>query len=199
MNRLAGAAVTVRLLTDFRTVEILYKTRMKKDFPPDELKPLSAIRRLWQDNAYDCCVLSDGEKILGYAFFVRRDRNYLLDYLAVSEECRGEGVGTLFLKLLSECLGDAEYVVAEIEDPDKAEDEETRMLRERRMQFYVRSGFHITKLVSRIYGVDYRVVEMPVNTVHTTEEIRTVYTELYGNMLPKAFYSAYFRVFNDES
>ena len=43
-----------RRLTDFTQVEMLYKTRLKKDFARNELKPLSSMRRFWEKDAYVC-------------------------------------------------------------------------------------------------------------------------------------------------
>jgi hypothetical protein len=69
------------------------------------------MRRFWERGAYDCYGLFDGEEILGYAFFVRLGNNYLFDYLAIAEEHRDEGPGTLFLRQLAHCLQDADHAV----------------------------------------------------------------------------------------
>ena len=181
-----------RQLTDFAQVEMLYKTRLKKDFSRSELKPLVSMRRSWKKNAYDCYGLFDGDEILGYAFFVRRDRDYLFDYLAIAEERRDEGLGTLFLQQLAECVQGANCVVGEVEDPEASMDEETRAQRERRLQFYLRSGYRKTELTSTVFGVDYRILEVPTASEHTTEELRSVYTELYRSSLPEPFFHTQF-------
>lgn len=186
--------MTTRQLTDFSQVEALYNTRLKKDFARNELKPLAGMRRSWKKNAYDCYGLFDEEEILGYAFFVRRDRDYLFDYFAIAEDRRNEGLGSIFLQQLADCVKDADCVVGEVEDPDKAEDKETRIIRERRLQFYLRSGYRKTELTSNVFGVDYRILEVPTASVHTTEELRTAYTELYRSTLPGFFFRTQFRV-----
>mgnify|MGYP002624696476 CR=1 FL=1 len=174
-------------------MELLYHTRLKKDFSRNERRPLAAIRRAWNQNAYECYALFDRDEILGYAFFVRRDGDYLFDYLAIAEEHRDEGLGSQFLRQLAECLRGADCVVGEIEDPNKAEDDETRSLRERRLQFYLRSGYRTTELTSTVFGVDYRILEVPTAREHTTGELRTVYTELYRRMLPEPFFHTQFK------
>ena len=184
----------IQRLTDFSQVEMLYHTRLKKDFPRSELKPLSGMRRSWEKEAYDCYTLVDGGDILGYAFFARLGENYLFDYLAIAEEHRDEGLGSIFLGQLAHCLRGAECVVGEVEDPDKAGDEETRTIRERRMQFYLRAGYRRTELTSVVFGVAYRILEVPTGRDHSTEELREIYTELYRSILPGVFFRTQFQV-----
>ena len=187
--------VTTRKFADFHEIEQLYRTRLKKDFPRDELKPLASMRRSWKNNAYECYGLfDDSGAVLGYAFFVRRDRDYLFDYFAIAEEHRNEGLGSLFLRQLSECVSDADCVVGEVENPDTAEDEETRALRDRRLRFYLRSGYRDTGLTSTVFGVHYRILEIPGTAEHTADELRTAYTELYRSTLPEPFFRTQFRV-----
>lgn len=181
-------------LTDFAQVEKLYHTRMKKDFARNELKPLAGMKRSWEKNAYDCYGLFEGDEILGYAFFVRQGENYLFDYLAIAEGHRGEGLGSVFLRQLAERLRGADCVVGEVEDPDKARDEETRIERERRLQFYLRNGYLKTDLTARVFGVDYRLLEVPTAVSHTADEIRRIYTELYREILPAFFFKTQFRI-----
>ena len=188
------AEPVVRQLTDFSQVETLYKTRLKKDFARNEIKPLSAMRRLWDKDAYDCYGLFVGDEILGYAFFVRMGKNYLFDYFAIADSCRNRGFGSVFLHRLAGCLADAECAVVEVEDPDMAPDEDSRLLRERRLQFYLRSGYRKTALTSVVFGADYRILEIPVAAPHTTEQLRSVYTELYRGIFPPLIFRTQFRV-----
>lgn len=183
-----------RRLTDFAQVEMLYKTRLKKDFARNELKPLSSMRRFWEKDAYVCYGLFDGDDILGYAFFVCLGKNYLFDYFGIAEGHRDQGLGSFFLRQLAQCFAEADCVIGEVEDPDKAPDEETRALRERRLQFYQRSGYIKTKLTSVVFGADYRILEIPVSASHTTEELRSIYTELYQNIFPPLIFLTQFRV-----
>ena len=190
----ARSAPVVRRLTDFSQVEMLYKTRLKKDFARNEIKPLSAMRRLWEKDAYDCYGLFDGDEILGYAFIVRMGKNCLGDYIAIADGCRGQGLGTVFLRRLTDCLADADCVIGEVEDPAKAPNEDARLLRERRLQFYLRSGYLKTELTSVVFGADYLLLEAPVSAPHTTEELRSIYTELYRSIFPPRFFRTQFRV-----
>ncbi len=181
-------------LTDFRQVRMLYRSRMKKDFAPDELKPLSAMRRAWKEGTYDCYGLFDGAALLGYALFVRRGRSCLFDYLAIADDCRDRGLGSLFLRRLAACLPDADCIVCEVEDPDRAANAEERALRERRLRFYTRNGYIVTALTAVVFGVQYRILEAPTGAPHSAEELRGVYTGLYRSMLPERFFRTQFRV-----
>ncbi len=183
----------IRRLTDFPQVEILYKSRLKQDFARNELKPLSSMRRLWEKGAYDCYGLFDGDELLGYAFLVRLGKNCLLDYFAIADGCRNRGFGSVFLRRLTACLSDTDCTIVEVEDPDKAPEEAARVLRERRLQFYLRCGYLKTDLTSVVFGADYRILEAPAAAPHTAEELRSVYTELYRNIFPPLFFRTQFR------
>lgn len=189
--------LSIRRLTDFAQVEALYQTRLKKDFARKELRPLASLRRSWEHDAYDCYGLCDGDALLGYAFFVRLGKNDLLDYFAIAEEHRDEGLGTVFLQMLASCLADADCAVCEVEDPERAQDEETRAQRERRLRFYLRSGFRKTELTSRVFGADYRILEAPTGKTHTADELRAIYTALYKSILPGPFFHTQFQTFSE--
>ena len=186
--------LNTKCLTDFSQVEALYQKRLKKDFVRNELKPLSSMRHSWEKNAYDCYGLFAEDEILGYAFFVRLGNSYLFDYFAIAEEHRDEGLGSVFLRQLAEDFWAADCVVGEVEDPEKAKDADSRTLRERRLQFYLRSGFRKTELTSRVFGADYRILEVPTAKTHTTEQLRRIYTDLYRSVLPVLFFHTQFHV-----
>ena len=184
----------IRQITDFSQVELLYHTRLKTDFPSDELRSLASIQNSWLKEAYECYELLDDHIIKGYAFFVRRDRDYLLDYLAVAPEHRGEGLGSGFLRRLTENIKTADIIVCEVENPEAAADEEDRRQRERRLQFYLRAGFRKTELISIVFGVNYRILVFPEKREYSTAKLRGIYTEVYRSILPKAYFQREFWV-----
>lgn len=193
-NDLTQADLQTKRINDFSLIERLFKSRLKKDFARNELKPLSSMRRSWEKDAYDCYGLFCGDEILGYAFFVRLGKNFLFDYLAIEESHRDEGLGFIFLRQLTACLTDADCVVIEVEDPDQAKNEADRVLRERRLQFYLRNGYLETMLTSEVFGADYRILEVPVGNPHTTDQLRNIYAALYQSTLPAFFFRTQFRV-----
>ncbi len=100
----------------------------------------------------------------------------------------------MFLRQLRECLRDADCVIGEVDDPDKTDDTDEKALRERRLRFYLRNGYLKTEVTSRVFGVDYRILELPVGAEHTADEIRETYSELYRGMFPKVIYKTQFKV-----
>lgn len=186
--------LSVRRLTDFARVEDLYRTRMKQDFARNELRPLAWLRRVWNDGVYECYGLFAGEENLGYAFFVRLGGNYLFDYFAIAQGHRDEGLGSFFLRELAARFAGADCVLGEVEDPERAKDADARALRERRLRFYLRSGYRETALTSRVFGADYRLLEVPTATAHTPEELKAIYTALCRSILPGLFFRTQFRV-----
>ena len=179
--------VTQRL-TDFSQIEMLYQKYLKKDFSPDERKPLYIMKNSWNKNEYECYGLFDGKKTAGYAFFVRTGGDCLLDYFAIAEDRRGEGLGSLFLRQLAECMQGISCVVCEVENPEASGNEEDRKQRERRLRFYLRNGFRESALTSVLFGVNYRILEFPTDREHTLEELRRIYTELYRNSIPASLF-----------
>ncbi len=179
---------------DFARIEEIYHTRLEQDFPDNERKPLSSIRRMWECGSYEVRVFERDGEVLAYAFFLRLGDNGLLDYFAVDEEHRGEGLGTRFLSRLAECLQGLSCVLVEAEDPEKAVNGSDRVRRERRLRFYKRSAFRQTALTSTVFGADYRVLEAPVGREHSTEEIRAIYTALCRFMLPDPFFDREFHI-----
>ena len=78
-------------------VRQLYTERLREDFPPDELKPLSAIEEMLCRGRYVCYGAADGDEILAYAFFVKNGKNALADYFAVRRDLRDRGIGSRFI------------------------------------------------------------------------------------------------------
>lgn len=182
-------AIETRPLTDLPAIKRIYDTRMTRDFPPGELRPWASLRRSWDRGEYDGRGLFGDGELLGYAFFVRLPTDggyhYLFDYLAIAQEHRDEGLGTVFLDRLARDVPDAVCMIGEVEDPDMAADDAARALRERRIRFYARSGYRDTGVRSRVFGVDYRILEIPTGPAHSAAEVRSIYAELYAAILPQ--------------
>ena len=185
---------TTQRLTDFSQIESLYKSRLEKDFTEDERKPLSSMKRSWEEGNYDCFGLLCGEEILGYAFFVSKGNNCLLDYFAIKEDRRNEGLGSIFRKQLADVMAKGKCVIVEVEDPDQANSFDDKTLRDRRLRFYLTNGYLETSLKSSVFGVPYRILEASDNIPHTTGSIRAAYTDLYRSILPKEFFQTQFSV-----
>ena len=167
----------------------LYLERLKRDFPPDEIKPLSRIERALARGEYVCYGAMDGEAILAYAFFVVTGKRALFDYFAVAEELRDRGIGSRFIReLMDGLLSQMDCVLLEVDDPDHGQGQEEVALRNRRLAFYLRNGLTDTGVRTKVYGVDFRILSLPVGRMPSVDETRTVYVELYHTILPPKLY-----------
>lgn len=183
-----------------RQVKTIYKKRMVKDFPFNERKPLRMIIRALRRQRYICLGLVDQpeghigtirnteEDVLGYAFFVKIDDNYLFDYLAIREDVRNHNHGSEFLKLIKQRFADANIVIGEVEDPNYAKNDSQRELQRRRYDFYLRNKVIDTGVKAYAFGVNFLLLELDVSGAHNAEEIEQLYLDLYRIMLPKRMF-----------
>ncbi len=172
-------SLVIKMLTLLKLEEIkaIYNKYMVKDFPPDELKPLSSILDMLRRNIYACYGLFEGEILLAYAYLTVLDDFVLVDYLAVVPENRGNGIGTKLLSELKGILKD-KTVIIECENPDFATNTQDKTTKLRRIEFYKRSGFTLSGITSRLFDVEYVILSYP-----ECENIALGLEKLYTNML----------------
>ena len=178
-------------------VRALYHKRLAVDFPPDELKPLSAIERALSRDAYLCYGAVKGNDILAYAFFVKAFDNQvpcaLFDYLAVQESLRDTGIGSRFLQgLIAGPLRGFGVVLLEVDDPAYAKSPNDLDTRNRRLDFYLRNGLRDTQVTATVYRVEYRILALPVAAVPGKEDTRRIYSQLYRVIFPPSVFEAMF-------
>lgn len=143
-------------------VRDIYDSRMKEDFPPDELRPYHSIEQLTQEGLYFSLGYFDGENLMAYALFAKpKDSGgALLDYYAVSAEARGTGIGSKFLSGFHTVLEPhgVTHIILEVEAPDATDDSAEKEIRERRIRFYKRCLCKMSDVRSALFGVDYQVM-----------------------------------------
>ena len=139
------------------SLRAVYQNHIKRDFPPEERKPLFIMERLIRQGKYDPLGFYEGEELLAYALLWHDEgRDYvLLDYLAVCEDIRGRGVGAAALELLRGHYRDYRGILAEAEAPGEDAGPEENALRERRQAFYLRAGFQRLGYQAKLFGVVY--------------------------------------------
>lgn len=185
------AQLQVRKLTLIQTKEI-YNTYMGTDFPPEELKPFCMIEDMWKRGHYFAygfyeTVLEDGkeeELLRAYACLVADNtkRMLLLDYFAACGNVRGQGYGSIALGQLKEACGDWRGIIIEVEDNELELEESIRDIRNRRIAFYTRNGCRMTDTRSRVFGVDYRIMILPVMDEQAGEYMAQKVTDIYHCM-----------------
>ena len=180
-------------LLNVRQIREIYTERIKKDFAPDEVKPLSWILNGLSAGHYACYGAVEEDRIAAYAFFVIDGRNAMVDYLAVCENLRGRGTGSLLIRMMTDDLQQKyDCVLLESEDPDYATDEEDRNVRERRIRFYLHNRLVPTGIRSEVWHVHYRILALPVGHMLPDEEIGRIYSGIYRVMMPEKFYKTMF-------
>lgn len=189
-NSPEGRGLCLRKMESEEVAQV-YEDCMRRDFPQNELKPLSAIQRMLKMGMYDCLGLYEDNRLRAYGFFVtdRQRRVLLLDYLAVRELCRGMGYGGKCLERIRDFYKGEKGILLECESLESAQDEEERLLRERRIRFYLGNGCVQTKVRSLLFGVEYEILYMPLSeeTADWAEELEG----LYRKMMPGDWYDKY--------
>ena len=112
----------------------IYTGPAVRHFPADERKPVAAIEKLLEDGMYIGLGMfeagrstdeSEEGPLMAYALFTKAADDYvLLDYYAVLEEYRSDGVGSIFIKEMDKHLEGVHGMLLETEDIDSAADEE---------------------------------------------------------------------------
>lgn len=119
-------------------------------FPASERKPFSMIRRMYRKGRTDVwCVKKDGV-FSGLAITINGGDIILLDYLAVKESCRGQGIGGAVLARLREIYA-GKGLFVEIEST--CEEVPDLAMRRRRKAFYQRSGLQPMGTEVVLFGV----------------------------------------------
>lgn len=188
-------AYTVKKL-DKEEIGQIYRTYMGKDFPPDELKPLSHITRS-MDAGYGFSLgIYEEESLAGYAVFILcgEARCALLDYFAILEGKRGGGLGhqafSLFVSYFEENLPEVDGLYIESERISAAENEKQRLTRQRRIAFYQSCGCGMTAFRSVLFGVDYSVLYKPIGE-RGQKASMTALDTLYKTMFKREHYARF--------
>jgi len=169
-----------------------YNTHMKAAFPPAELKPLSAIERMWQDGWYKpyCLYDDDGTEVVGCAFlWLGHDGWGLLDYLCVCAARRNDGLGAVMLRLLPE-TEPGMVIFGEAEAPTHAPDP---AMAERRLGFYTRCGLRTAGYDTEIFGVHYKTLYLSDREV-ADEELMAEHCFVYQNSFTAEKYERFVRI-----
>ena len=161
----------------------LYDHYLVEDFPEDEIKPFFIIERAMKEGHYEVIEAFDEDGLAGYAFTVLLDRNdALLDYLAVTKERRGQGLGTLFLQKLVTSSYAGMTLYLEVESPSVVKDEEEKNLRQRRIDFYLRNGAKKTMVQVFFFGVLYEIlVFSPLKDAPWKRMVRHMYRQIVAH------------------
>ena len=168
----------------------LYENHLKLDFHKDEVKPYQMIENLVNQNQYKCFGFFENEIQKGYAYFVKalNGNTVLLDYFVVFSQFRNQGLGTVILEIIQEKLKEEnDILLAEVENPKFATTDQSRKLQERRISFYHRNGFKMTKIQSCIIEDNYNIIYLPLNQSETSEKLYKELNQIYYSVFGEEF------------
>ena len=187
--------LTVKVLNKEERKKI-YKEHMKRDFPKNELRPLHMIEALIDKGNYYTYGVFQDEKLVAYAYFwEEKEKEVLLfDYFAVVIDLRSQGYGTEAMKVVLDICKKKRGVILEAENPCKAESDEERITRSRRISFYERCGLCMSDVRILLFGVEYSMMYWNLAEKETDQEIISVMQSLYKKSLPKPIYEKMLKI-----
>jgi len=158
-------------LSQWRRIYHLYR----RAFPANERKPFSIIRAMQKKGKTDVWYLEKDGAFAGFAATINGTEQILLDYLAVDEKRRGQGIGTEMLNLLrKQYAGKGAFL--EIERPcADAPNAEERIGRKR---FYLSCGMRDLHVSARVFGVEMELLGWECTM--DFEAYRAFYRDNYG-------------------
>ena len=164
-----------------------YHEDLERAFPPRELKPLSSIEGQARLGRYQVWGAEEDGAVLGTAFFWLGDPGQaLLDYLCVSEDRRGRGIGSEMLRRMR-ALGGWTAVLGEAEAPEAAPDPD---LARRRLAFYARNGARLAGYDTELFGVWYRTLYWSDGEMEDAEVLRAHRTIYRLEEIPERYRDA---------
>ena len=134
-----------------------YYQYIKKDFPRGEYPPYEILLQQFCDGRQQGFILHDQGRELAYAICAGNGDYVLISLLAVLPEWRGQGIGSELLKSLQGHYEDRSGLIAEVERPELAGNQEEQQIRQSRLGFYCQAGFHL------IAGIDYTIWGIPMH------------------------------------
>ncbi|MBQ6796098.1 MAG: GNAT family N-acetyltransferase [Clostridia bacterium] len=177
-------------------IEKVFNEHMKKDFPPDELKPLASIMQAYEKGWYKMYLAYDEDGIKGYACVADCSNKIgFLDYFAIVDGFRGTGLGSVFFRKVGELSG-FECIILETESIESSKCEEEVKTRKRRIAFYKRLGCVDTGIMYNVFGVEYNVMinrNMPL-TEDFLSRLLSAYEYAYAAILLRNDKSYIYRV-----
>lgn len=140
LNKPEGIAVWLQMFQCYREA-----------FPPSERKPFWVICQMYRRKKADLWYWEKEGHFAGFATTVNGKDQILLDYFAVAGKFRGNGIGTQALAELQKNYADKGlFVEIERVDPDAPNSAQ----REKRKQFYLRSGMEELGVQAEVFGVE---------------------------------------------
>ena len=184
----------------------IHENCIQRDFPKNEVRPLSMVKRLAKKGLYIAYGAYNNNKLIAYATFFNLPNNpvVLLDYLAVQPQHRGTGIGSSFLRefkgIVKAEFKHAQIIAIECENPEFSTTKQEKLIREKRISFYKQNGASLTNSKLYAFGVNYNLLALQLEKSNTGLQLgKSVYDlYLYGfSFLLKPLAKNYLKHFDD--
>lgn len=157
------------------------KALYKRAFPLNERKPFHVIENNAGKGKSEILALYD-DRFLGLVITINYKDMVLIDYFAIEDSERGNGIGSKALKLIAERFPE-KRVFLEIELPDENADNNVQRLR--RKDFYLRNGLKETGIHVNVYHTDMELLSF--TSPITFDEYVELYKDAMGETWLKHF------------
>lgn len=150
--------IEIRKINLKRELKNIYRL-YRKSFPPEERKPFLILLSTWRRGKSDIWYAEEAvslrsgtrRRFLGFATTLNGENAVLLDYLAVREDARGRGAGSLIVQtLLENYAGKGFFVEIESVYESSCPNLPERM---KRRNFYIKNGLSALRVVADVFGV----------------------------------------------
>ena len=176
---------------DDAKLERAYNEVFREAFPPQELKPLGAIRSMISEGYYRALALCEGERELGYICLWEDLPYVLIDYLCVPRRARGGGIGGEIIARTIDAFSPDTVFIGEAEAPTGDPERDGIILR--RLDFYRRCGAVTLDYDTALFGVHYKTIVWTRSKPDAGEVMRR-HSGLYRRNFPPALYEAAVRI-----
>jgi len=110
--------------------------------------------------------------------------------LAVYEDMRGAGFGTVFLEKLKAVYSNKDGIIVEVEKPEHATTNREKPICERRIRFYQRAGFYVMPDVEyTIWDIPMHLMVLPLKASSQTinHEIEQIIYNIYLSLMGERY------------
>ena len=139
------------------------KALYESSFSEEERKPFSRLLKMYKRSTVDFLIITEENgTFLGFIFMESYKDLVFVDYFAIMECYRSNGVGSKTLLLITKELYSTKRILLEINMNDNSEENQ------RRKTFYIRNGFTVNPYEVHVFGV--RMIMMSTNGFVPFEE-----------------------------
>lgn len=163
-------------------------------FPSNERHPIDTIKQRIQSGKQELYIGIDNGMVACMALFWHFDElNFiLLDYFAVTKECRGKRIGSEFFRYLSDITSNkGKHLIMEVESPNEEPNSADKV---KRINFYLNNGAYILKDVpytlpslNGTVPTEMILMIVPLNakTTFSKKQVSNLITHLYIELYSK--------------